>query len=293
MKSSDLFLSFFILLVFVGIYAFNTFTVGIEKIKKNWAVYRCNPTIMPFASWFGHDPVSNFSYCIQNMQTSYMSYLLKPTEYAFSVVTKMLGNIVNVVELIRQKIASLVNNIKNIIMSIMGTFINIVIQFQLLVTKLKDTIAKVLGMVTTMVYIVDGGVKTGQSVYNGPVGDAVRFMCFHPDTPIKMDDGTMKPMKDIQISEKLDQNRDVIAVMKMKGSSRDTFYKLFSKELDQYIYVTGGHTIKDETTGKFVHVKDVKEAEECPEMDNTRMCCLITDDHLIQVGEYTFWDWDD
>jgi hypothetical protein len=42
-------------------------SVGIKKIKKNWPEYRCNPTIMPFASLFGQDTMTNFAFCVENL----------------------------------------------------------------------------------------------------------------------------------------------------------------------------------------------------------------------------------
>lgn len=293
MKSADIFLSLSIVLIFVGIYAFNTFSVGIENIKKNWPTYRCNPTVMPFASWFGHDPMQNFTFCIQNMQTSYMGNLLKPTNYAMSLVQDLIKGIMENIDWIRKKISSVVSNLMKVISSIMGIFINIILQFQRLIIKLKDTVSKVLGIVTTLVYIIDSGVKTGQSTMAGPIGGTLRYLCFDPDTPLKKIDGTIIKMKDVEIGDILDKNRKVIATMKLKGSKEEPFYKLYSKDLDEYIYVTGGHLIQDPITKKFIHTKNMKNAELCEDRDNSLMNCLITDDHLIEIGEFLFWDWED
>ena len=63
----------------------------IEKnVKKNWALYRCNPFVMPFASVFGQDPKTNFTYCIQNIQTGFMSTLLEPLNYNLGVIKDVL-----------------------------------------------------------------------------------------------------------------------------------------------------------------------------------------------------------
>ena len=35
-----------------------------KKIKTNWAKYRCNPMMMPFAGYAGHDPIENFTQCM-------------------------------------------------------------------------------------------------------------------------------------------------------------------------------------------------------------------------------------
>ena len=81
MNSSEITKVILIFLVFGMLFAINILSVGIANIKKNWPLYRCNPTIMPFASFFGHDPKTNFTYCIQNMQSAYMGNILQPINY--------------------------------------------------------------------------------------------------------------------------------------------------------------------------------------------------------------------
>ena len=58
------------------------------------------------------------------------------------------------------------------------------------------------------------------------------------------------------------------------------------------ILVTADHKIRDPDSGRFIAVKDCKHATVTEQCGNT-LSCLVTDDHLIPVGEFTFWDWED
>ena len=69
MKTGDLLSAIFIIIVFIGLYVLSFLVIGTKYIQDNWSLYRCNPTVMPFASMFGHDTSENFTYCIQNMQS--------------------------------------------------------------------------------------------------------------------------------------------------------------------------------------------------------------------------------
>ena len=62
--------------------------------------------------------------------------------------------------------------------------------------------------------------------------------CFHPETKIKLANGKYKCMKDLNLGEKLEKGIEVIAVLKIKGEEKDKFYKIYSKELNDYIFVT-------------------------------------------------------
>ena len=42
----------------------NIASSNVGDIKNNWPQYRCNPLVMPFAGYFGHDPAENFNECI-------------------------------------------------------------------------------------------------------------------------------------------------------------------------------------------------------------------------------------
>jgi hypothetical protein len=293
MKSSDILLTVIVLIIFIGIYAFNILTVGIENIKKNWPQYRCNPTVMPFASWFGQDPVQNFTYCIQNMQTSYMSYLLKPTNYMFSLISKSIGGLMGSINAVRTKILSLTGNITNIIQSIFGVFINILIQFQYMLIKIKDTIGKLLGISMSIIYMVDGTMMTGKSMWNGPVGGTLRAVCFSPDTPLKLIDGSYKKMSEIELGDILINNKKITGTMKLKMNVDNPYYKIYSEELKDDIYVTGLHTMRCPNSNKYIYVKDYEKSVLCLEKKTEFMNCIITDDHLVNIGEFTFWDWED
>ena len=82
----------YINLAFV-LYIAGVFYYGqIAQIKADWPLYRCNPMYMYLAA----DIESNFVYCIQNMQTGFMGYLLQPLTYVTSSVSSMLGDFMGV-----------------------------------------------------------------------------------------------------------------------------------------------------------------------------------------------------
>ena len=49
MKFSDIFLTFLIILFFIGMYLSGVFLAASRQIKHNWPKHRCNPMVMPFA----------------------------------------------------------------------------------------------------------------------------------------------------------------------------------------------------------------------------------------------------
>ena len=116
--------------------------------------------------------------------------------------------------------------------------------------------------------------------------------CFEPDTYVNMNDGKIKKMANIEIGDILENNNKVISVIQIKGNNENPFYKIISKELETDILVTGSHKIFDEEKNELIYVKDFKHAKKTI-FWAPKMFCLITENHQIPIGEYTFGDWEE
>ena len=292
MKFRDIILAVLVIAVFIAMYVFSILAVGVKKLKKDWPKYRCNPAVMPFAGQFGHDAEKNFTFCIGNIQQNMMGFFLQPIHYIMNSTSQMGGVIGDAINEVRKLQSFLKTAIGGIVGDIFGIFMNILIQFQRLIIDAKDLAMKVLGVGTTLLYIMDSSMKLGQSIWAGPIGGILRTLCFHPDTPIELEDGTVTPMKAIRLGQKLTNGSTVVGTLKIKGDEHNKYFKIYSKKLGQHIYVTGEHKIQSPERMRFMKVQDYDGAESTEAWDD-ELSCLITDDHLIPVGEYTFWDWED
>lgn len=298
MKTSDLSISIFIIIVFIILYVFNILAVGINKIKDDWTVYRCNPAIMPFASLFGQDTVANFTYCIQTMQGNYMSYLMQPLQYNLSVISDIGKNLTNSLNNVRAFFNNIRNFITDIVKSIFAVFLNILIEFQRLTVNIKDLFNKLIGIMVTLMYTLDGSVMTMNSTWSGPPGQLTRALCFHPETKIRLKDNTLVCIKDLPLNAILKNGTIVNAVMHIsnldeKGTPIEVLYKLKGGELyEEDILVSGSHLVYVPSTKEFDHVENVLEAEKTDILCAT-FTCLITSTHTIPIGKWIFHDWED
>lgn len=310
MKASDITSTIFIILIFIALYLFTILSVGIKKIKDDWPTYRCNPIVMPFASVFGQDAVSNFTYCIQNMQSNYMNYLLEPVHYNLNVVGELGSTITNALNSARAFINNLRNFISSIIQNVFGVFLNILIEFQKVTMELKDMIGKTVGILATLMYTLEGSVYTGQSVWNGAPGQAVRALagfCFHPDTKMVTKDGKHYKISELPLNSTLKNGAVVQSVMKLSnvksdGSQREKMFKIKYGEDGEEIFVSGSHLIWDPNDLVFMSVSDYsksciknKHPDVCKEVDLKcdELSCLITSNHTIPIGQWIFHDWED
>ena len=302
MKFSDIVLAIVIIIIFSFLYSSSAFTMKLEEIKKDWPTYRCNPAAMPFASYFGSDPIENFTYCVGNIQKDLMGFFLQPINYVLGIIVELGQFLLDRVQFIRKFMDYMRNMITNLIGDTYGMLINIIVQFQKLIIKVKDLVMKMMGIMMTFMYLIQGAILTGKSVDNGPIGQTLRTLCFSPKTPVTLKNGQNKMMKDIKLGDILENGSEVLGCLKLKGNAVNPYYKIWCDKLQRYIHVTGEHHIyphSDENTiehkrdlKNYVKVKDYKKAQKTNLFDKEYVC-LITSDHTIKIGELLFWDWED
>ena len=293
MKGSDIKTSFFILIVFLMMFFATILSVGIKKFKENWPKYKCNPAAMPFAGYLGYDTMGNFVDCISTIQSGLMGRFLAPIFTMTKFLTSLAGNIMSSISALQSTIFNLKFGMNKMFGDITGMFVNIIVKFQKLIMKMKDLFKKLAGTMAVLVYMMQGISYTGTSLWDGPIGQFTRDFCFAPDTKIVLNNGKIKQMKDIEIGDVLENDIEVLATLKIKNQNpeKNPYYKIWSDKLNSYIYVTATHKILDPKDG-FIPVETYSRATKTdikPEI----LYCLITENHEIPIGEYTFWDWED
>lgn len=308
MNSSDLGTIIFILLFFIFLYVFIFVMITVKNVRKNWTLYRCNPFVMPFASVFGQDAKSNFTYCIQNIQTNFMSTLLQPLNYNLGVIKDVLRDTTSSISNTRSFLNIFRTNITDSLQAVYAIFLGIVIEIQRMTIVIKDTMSKLVGIIATLLYTLSGTIHTMESLWNGPPGTMVQALCFHPDTLLRLKNGEIYKMKEVPLLSELENGSIVRAVLHISNCDKDgninePLLRVGSGVNNEDILVTKNHLIFDKSSNSFIKVKDYlegqdgkptnKEKEKSSSTKTETLSCLITSDHKIQIGSHIFHDWED
>ena len=202
-----------------------------------------------------------------------------------------------------------INNIRNYITSIIrkifGVFLNILIEFQRLTINIKDLFGKLIGIMATLMFTIEGAIMTMKSAWSGPPGQMARALCFHPDTLVELKNGNSIAMKDLQLNAILKNGARVCAVMNIsnldeKGRHVEKMYAIPSGALppcprpqaELPIVVSGSHLVYSSEFKRFIHVDELNEAV-VSDIKCDNLACLITSDHTIAIGDWIFHDWED
>jgi hypothetical protein len=257
----------------------------VSEIKANWPLYRCNPMYMVLAD----DIEDNLAYCTKSTQTNLMSglsyYIMG---YSINIMRSFMGDS-------QDNNNGLFNKIRNlfsyVIDTFFGMFTNLFVEFEQINTGIKDLIVKTSSRVIS---VTDGNIETMNNNSDSQIGKSLG-KCFHPETKIKLKNGSVKYIKDIDLGDILENGATVEAVMKIDNKKEQTpFYKIKDAGVNKEdIYVTGSHLVYDSNTDLFILVKNYAKSEISKEIHSDWFSCLITNTHNIKIGSELFWDWED
>jgi hypothetical protein len=263
-----------------GIYAYGL--SNIREIKQNWVQYRCNPVYMPLAGMVGSDILTNFTNCTMQSASSYAGFVMDPIFENFKSLQDVFGYILTSINFIRQKISGTVDGFMGMINSVFGKLQNTLSVTSQLIGRFRTIMNRIVSVFVIMIHIAKTGIATGESVNNGPIGEAARFLCFDPTVPVTRKDGTTLPMKALRPGDILKDGTVVRSVLEFDG--KDT--EMVSIE---DIRVSGNHKILYEQN--WIRTEDHPNAVKVPSLP--RIMCLNTDSHVIPISGHTFKDYEE
>jgi hypothetical protein len=222
-----------------------------------------------------------------------MGYLLQPLNYMITSLTSIGGGFTESINNIRVMFSSIRSFVSDIIQNVFGVFLNMIVEFQKIIISIKDMVGKMIGIVVTIMYVLDGSIKTMNSAWSGPPGQLVKAIgsCFHPKTKITLDDGKQYEMENIPLGSTLNDGGKVFAILKVDNIKKEPLYKIKGKSQD--ILVTGEHFVYIKNKNIWTKVKHYNRAIVQPDLIPEYFSCLITTNRRIPIDNEIFWDWED
>ena len=249
-------------------------------LKKNWAEYRCNPLYMPMAGMVGDNVMSNFTKCTMKGFHDYAGFVMDPIVAEFDVVNETLGEVSSTLVGMRSMMSGVRGGFLGIVGSVFGKIQNVMSQTQYIVVRMRTLMSRVVAVMYSFLYIFYGGVESGKSLVNGPVGGAMNVLCFDENTQVQTIEG-FKAIKDIGIGDRLQQNLALVT----------SIYKIDGTGVQMYslsgILVSGSHKVKYKN--KFIRVDKHPSAKKINTKSNI-LICLNTSNHRIGIKNYEFLD---
>jgi hypothetical protein len=165
----------FVVIATVLAFIANSYLMTVSQfasIKNNWAVQRCNPSVIPFAGLINKPEnktateytKENFTYCVQDILTNISSSALQPLSFLTNGLQNLFGGMSDDLQNGRDMFSKIRANIAGVVKEIMGRLLNVTVPIQQIVIAFKDTIAKVVGIMTAGLMTLLGSYFTLKSL---------------------------------------------------------------------------------------------------------------------------------
>ena len=176
MVLSDIASAVLIIIIFAVLLLFITLSIGIARIRNNWDEYKCNPAVIPFASVFGHDPVTTFNQCIQLSQGDFMSGFLDPIYKALANFAESGALFTSIFEMLKLGMNDQQMGMFNLAETIGAKMKSVVTELDLLFISVTDMFAKLGSAITVIYYLIQTGVGTSSALWEELPGTVIRLL---------------------------------------------------------------------------------------------------------------------
>jgi hypothetical protein len=278
-----------LLFVMIAIWVILLGSADVSEISRNWPKYRCQPTIMPFASFFGHDITENFQFCLQGILNNEVSPIVSPIYQILATFLGTIGGLMSVANSLRLEMATFVGGVNGLFQNFTDRFKQIIFRAQTTANRMRVMMARLYGTMFTLIFLT---LSAQTSLFNFSDTFLFKFLdtfCFNPDTRVEIQGKGTIPVKDVQIGDRFSQT-----------GARVTSTFSFEADGQPMVRLPGGIEV---STNHYVRYgKAFVRADEHPDAvpisgwqggSERPLICFNTSTHEIPIGNYTFLDYDE
>jgi len=252
-----------------------------REIRANWSLYRCDPSVAPFASFYGFNLTDNINFCTGEAVREHAPGVITPIYQGIAKITGVVDGVHRQVVTIAGGVEKLLSGMRDFVMNFVNSMRLIGTRVRMAFIRIKDIFSRVNGLFTAFTYAGISAIAFGENllcnslvVFLGTIA-GVEVCCFAPNTQIVMADGvSTKPISEIRIGDRLADGAVVESTYLFDGANT-TMKRLYG------IHVSANHYILAEDGGKMIHVGEHPAAEDAEELP--RLWCLGTSTHRIPI----------
>jgi len=277
---------FITIVFFIILYGFLSL-VNVAEISRNWPKYRCSPSVMPFASAFGHNTAENFNYCVQNIFKNQMGEATGPYNTILgSIATSMMEFLKNLNSL-RIMMATLLGGITKVFQEFTDRFKLFMAQVHTSSLRLQMLMKRVFGTFYAMIYMGLSAVQVGQNFSQTFIFKFIDTFCFPPETEVLILNRGVIPIRYVILGDRFESGNIVTSVYKFMADGQP-MVRIGSTE------VSTNHFIQ--YNSEWIQAKDHPDAIPTISWNGGAkrpLICLDTTTHKIPISNEIFLDWDE
>jgi hypothetical protein len=260
--------------------------------KDSWSEIRCQPHILPIASFYGYDTMENFNYCMSTILSKKATKSFGPLYKIVEIIMGVMTTLVSNANSLQLQLATLTGGIFNIFKEFGQRISQFMFRIQLSAQRIKMLMNRVYGSMFAVIYMGMSAITAVNNLADSTVIKFVNFFCFDPSTKVIIKDKGIAPISCVQIG-------DIITDKYNRFSSKITTIHRFIGDgqpvvkLDDIIVSTNHYV---QYKHKFIPAGEHPNAIKAGVWNggcNKPFICFNTDNNLIPIDEYIFRDYDE
>ena len=274
-----------VILFLIGLTAVGTMA-DFNRVKRDWANYRCNPLIMPFAGFFGENTKTNFEFCMGKIFTTHSQSYLGSVASIFTKFTTILSSMMDSVSSLRNVIASLGGGINVVFQEFTERISMFFFRLRLSAIRMKSLFMRMYAILFSVMYMGLSGISGMSSFTNTYLFSFLDTFCFPEETPLIVEGRGRTPICEVKIGDVLLPGRARVTATFQFEARGQPMVQLGPVTVSTNHYVLHeGRRIK---AGDHPHAIALG-----PWRSEKLLYCLNTDTHYIPVEYVTFMDYDE
>lgn len=259
------------------------------EISKNWPKYRCQPNIMPFAAFYGHNTAENFQYCLKTSFTSEAGAAIAPMISVVTTLVTSLSVLVESMNSMRFQFATFSGGVMTIFSNFAERIRHLAGAIEMSATRMKFLMGRLYGAFFAMIFIGITGMTALQNFTDTTLFSFLDTFCFDPETLVDVEGKGLVKVKDVQIGDVFSKTKSkVTATFAFESDGQEMV------RLPGDILVSTNHYVWNGTT--FCQAGEHPDARPAGPWKGglqRPLICFNTSDHRLPVGNYLFLDYDE
>lgn len=251
-----------------------------RDIHKHWSHYRCEPSIMPFARFYGYSLEDTMSFCVGEAVKEHAPGVINPIYKGINTVMNTVDGVYDKAVAVEQGVAGLLSGFETFLVQFANSFRLIGTRIRMSLVRIRDIFERVYGMFTAFAFAGISAITFGENLICNPIVTfigtiaGVDICCFAPDTAIRMNDGSTRRICDIRIGDRLAGDSVVTSTYLFDGA-QTAMVQIHG------IHVSGNHSLY--SNGSAVRADEYPLAISAPSLDHL-WCLGTSDNHIPVVG---------
>lgn len=276
--------------IFLIVLVYTRFSIGSIELDANWEEQRCRPDVMMTSGLYGKDAEANVQHCMTKGFDARAKKKVIPFYSIMGAFGDTLSSLITSINSTKVTFATLVGSTSSVFTEFSSRLQNMFYRMYSSVVQMKLLMSRIFSTMHGIMYMGQSAIQAGMNFERTDLWNTIRnFSCFDPDTQILTINRGIQSIKNIQIGDTLENGQNVTGSFEFNGDGQEMVIMPEGR-----ITVSAPHAILHGSKW----IKTSEHPDSIPSHSwnggNKRpLVCLNTTNHTIQIGKYTFTDYDE